>query len=164
MEAVAPHAWESPSKDEGSGQPCAFTALKQSYPALLNSVVSSSTREIIRIKYSSNSSTFPHWWKSGTLQWSAVAKLPSARSKFRMGQFWNGWLLHLRLRVFMWTVRTDEISIKWWNSIIATIMRKSLPGLPGTILHFSTESLLRSNCNSYLEKVLWTISFIRNLI
>lgn len=135
-------------------------ALKQLYPALLNSVVSSSTCKIIRIKYSPNSSTFSHPWKSGIQQWSSLAKLPSARPKFRMGQFWNSWLLHLRLWVCLWTVETDEIDIKWWI-ITDTIMGETLPGLPGMVLHCYTGRLLPSDYNLCLQKAPRTI-FIFN--
>ena len=103
------HLRESPSKDEGRRQPRAITALQQLYPALLNSVVSSSTGEIIRIKYSLNSSTFPHPWKSGTRQGSSLAKLPSARPKFRMGHFWNSWSLHLKIMCVLMNCWN------WWN-------------------------------------------------
>lgn len=140
-----------PAKTREVRWPCAFTALKQLYPALLNSVVSSSTCKIIRIKSSPSSSTFLHPWKTGTQQWSSLAKLPSSGPKFRMGQFWNSWLLHLRLWVFLWTVETDEINIKWWI-IMGTIMGKTLPGLPGVVLHYYTERLSKSNHNSCLRK------------
>lgn len=138
-------------------RPCVFPALKQLYPALLNSVVSSSTCEIIRIKYSPNSSTFLHPWKSGTQQWSSQAKLPSSGPKFRMGQFWNSWLLHLRLWVFLWTVETDEINIKWWI-IMGTIMGKTLPGLPGVVLPYHRESVSKSDHNSWQRKTPQTVT------
>lgn len=143
---------ESPSEDKGTQQPCTFTALEQSS---LNAVVSSLTREIISIEYSPNSSTFPQPWKSGTQQWSSLAKWPSVRPKFRMGQFWNSWLLHLRSWVSLWTVETDEINTKQWN-VTGTIMGKPLPELPSVVPHFYAERL-KSHCISCPEKALLTI-------
>lgn len=153
---MASPLWESPSRDEGQWQPCTFLVLEPPSPALLNSVVFRSTCKIVSIKYSPNSSTFPYRWRSGTQQWSSLAKLPSASPTFRMGQFWKSWWLHLR---FSWAVETDEINIKWWH-ITAQLWEKPCLGCLESFCISLQKHYLKSDCHTCLEQY---PSSIRNL-